>query len=90
MGGNLNCQLTLFMVSSHYHQHNYVNNFVQQSRKLMEQAYHRVCEHLSAGHQRQKDIYDKHIHGKPYQSDTSLAIGSCCSRGSAKEISPPL
>ena len=27
------------------------DNFVQQSHKLMEQAYHRVCEHLSAGHQ---------------------------------------
>ena len=30
------------------------DNFVQQPHKLMEQAYHRVREHLSARHQRQK------------------------------------
>ena len=46
------------------------DNFVEQSHKLMEQAYYRVREHLSAGHQRQKDIYDKRVHGNPIKKAT--------------------
>ena len=69
----------------------YVNNFVQQSHKLMEQAYHRVREHLSAGHQQQKDIYDKCVHGKPYQEgDTVWLLDPVVAEGQSKEISPPL
>jgi len=42
-----------------------VNNFVQKSQKFLQQSFDRVHENLSAGHQQQKDIYDKRIHGDP-------------------------
>ena len=64
-----------------------VNNFVQQSHKLMEQAYHRVREHLSAGHQRQKDIYDKRVHGKPYQEgDAVWLLDPVVAEGQSKKF----
>lgn len=66
------------------------DNFVQQSHKLMEQAYHRVREHLSAGHQRQKDIYDKRVHGDPYQEgDIVWLLDPVVAEGQSKKLHHP-
>ena len=67
-----------------------VDNFVQQSHKLMEQAYHRVHDHLSAGHQRQKDIYDIRVHGKPYQEgDAVWLLDPVVAEGQSKKFHHP-
>ena len=56
----------------------------------MEQAYHRVREHLSAGHQRQKDIYDKHVHGDPYQEgDIVWLLDPVVAEGQSKKFHHP-
>ena len=66
------------------------DNFVRQSHKLMEQAYHRVREHLSAGHQRQKDIYDKRVHGDPYQEgDIVWLLDPVVAEGQSKKLHHP-
>ena len=66
------------------------DNFVRQSHKLMEQAYHRVREHLSAGHQQQKDIYDKRVHGDPYQEgDIVWLLDPVVAEGQSKKLHHP-
>ena len=66
------------------------DNFVQQSHKLMEQAYHRVREHLSAGYQRQKDIYDKSVHGDPYQEGNIVwLLDPVVAEGQSKKLHHP-
>ena len=67
-----------------------VDQFVQKSRTLMEQAYSRVREYLSTGHQRQKDIYDKRVHGKPYkEGDTVWLFDTVVEKGKSKKFHHP-
>ena len=67
-----------------------VDHFVQKSHTLMEQAYNRVREHLSTRHQRQKDIYDKRIHGKPYKDgDTVWLFDTVIDKGKSKKFHHP-
>ena len=67
-----------------------VDQFVQKSHTLMEQTYSRVREHLSTGHQRQKDIYDKRIHGKPYKAgDTVWLFDTVVEKSQSKKFRHP-
>ena len=65
-------------------------NFVQKSQKLMEEAYHRVRKNLSTGHQRQKDIYNKRVHGEPYAvGDTVWLLDTVIQKGQSKKFHHP-
>ena len=56
-----------------------VDQFVQKSHTLMEQAYSRVRE--------QKDIYDKRIHDKPYKAgETVWLFDTVVERGQSKKF----
>ena len=67
-----------------------VNSFVQKSQKLLQQAFDQVRKHLSAGHQRQKDIYDKRIHGEPYkEGDTVWLLDTVVEKGQSKKFHHP-
>ena len=56
----------------------------------MEQAYDKVRQHLSTRHQRQKEIYDKRIHGKPYsEGDTVWLFNPVVEKGQSKKFHHP-
>ena len=67
-----------------------IHHFVQKSHTLMAQAYDRVRQHLSTGHQRQKEIYDKRIHDKPYsEGDTVWIFNPVVEKGQSKKFHHP-
>lgn len=67
-----------------------VDHFVQKSHTLMEQAYNSVRQHLSTGHQCQKEIYDKRVHGKPYSDgDTVWLFNPIVEKGQSKKFHHP-
>ena len=56
----------------------------------MEEAYHRVRKNLSTGHQRQKDIYNKRVHGEPYAvGDTVWLLDTVIQKGQSKKFHHP-
>ena len=67
-----------------------VDTYVQRCRKLLEESFDRVRVHLSAGHQKQKQIYDKRIHGDPYKvGDTVWLLDSVVDKGQSRKLHHP-
>ena len=55
-----------------------------------EKSFDRVWVHSSAGHQKQKHIYDKRIHGDPYKlGDTVWLLVSVVDKGQSRKLHHP-
>ena len=67
-----------------------VDTYSQKSCKLLEESFNRVREHLSVGHQKQKHIYDKHIHGDPYKvGDTVWLLDTVVDKDKSRKFHHP-
>ena len=57
------------------------------TQKLLQDSYERVRVHLAVGHQRQKQIYDKHVHGDPYkEGDTVWLLDTVVDEGQSRKL----
>ena len=67
-----------------------VDTYAQKSCKLLEESFNRVREHLLAGHQKQKHIYDKRIHGDPYKvGDTVWLLDTVVDKDKSRKFHHP-
>ena len=67
-----------------------VDNYAQKSRKLLEESFDRVRVHLAAGHQKQKQIYDRQVHGDPYkEGDNVWLLDTVIQKGQSRKFHHP-
>ena len=67
-----------------------VDNYAQKSRKLLEESFDRVRVHLAVGHQKQKQIYDRQVHGDPYkEGDNVWLLDTVIQKGQSRKFHHP-
>ena len=49
-----------------------VASYAHKTSKLLQEAYDQVRQCLSAGHEQQKQIYDKRVHGEPFKEGDTV------------------
>ena len=67
-----------------------VNEYASQLRRALEEAFDRVREMHSISHERQKEVYDRRIHGEPYQeNDLVWLFNPVVKPGESKKLRHP-
>ena len=62
-------------------------SYASDLQKSLREAYHRVRTSFDTGHQHRKEIYDKKVHGRQYESDELVWLYSpAIPRGQSKKL----
>ena len=63
------------------------SSYASNLQKSLREAYHRVRTSFDTGHQHRKEIYDKKVHGRQYESDELVWLHSpAIPRGQSKKL----
>ena len=67
-----------------------VQEYAQNLKKLLEDAYDKVREKSATAHKRQKEIYDRKVHGEPYKvNDKVWLFNPVVKKGKSRKLHHP-